>query len=408
MKILFVNDYSFPRGGAEVLVANERAELEARGHGTELLSLDSALLHGAADAWPQPFADPASRSRSLAHQLWHPRADRATRATVRSLQPDLIHFHTLTRLGPGVMDVADRVPAVITLHDYAVMYPLLRTAAPQEPFCDVGDFACCAVHAGRARYTFESIRTRRHRRMLRRLKCVIVPSEYMRAVATACGIERVTVCANGVPDSHHAGGAVVRSPVVLYVGRLEREKGVFPLVAAFELLADRLDGAELRLAGAGGELAALSERVLGSRHASRMAVLGALPTEQLTSAYSEARVVALPALWPEPFGLTGVEAMQAGTPVVGSGRGGMTEWLTDGVNGLRGDPQDTVAFSHTLEAVVSDDALFARLSRGSRETANRFSIQRHVDCLEGVYARALTAESSRTASAGLCARPRGR
>ena len=51
MKIQFVNDYGFQAGGAELLLASERAELEARGHTTELLSLDSEELYGPANTW---------------------------------------------------------------------------------------------------------------------------------------------------------------------------------------------------------------------------------------------------------------------------------------------------------------------------------------------------------------------
>ena len=388
MNVLFVNDYGFAHGGAEALVDHERSELEARGHSTALLALDSPALYGPAQAWAHPFEDPMARPRSLWHQLRHGRAERALERAVREAQPDLIHYHTLTRLGPGVMRAGSHLPAVVTLHDYALMYPRLRSVLPDQPFCNVGEFACCPRHAGRARYAFERVRTAIHRRVLKQASWVLVPSEYMRGAASACGIERVRVCANGVPRHPGPAEPSVRQPMILYVGRLEREKGIVPLIAAFELLADRIASVELRIAGTGAELASLEDRVRASRHAARVTLLGPLSPSALREAYAGARVVAVPSLWPEPFGLTGLEAMRASTPVVGSGRGGMTEWLHDGVNGLSADPTDAAAFSQALEAIVSDDALWARLARGARETAEQFSIQRHVDCLEAVYAEA--------------------
>jgi glycosyltransferase involved in cell wall biosynthesis len=388
LKILFVNDYGFPRGGAETLVDHERSELEARGHRTGLLSLDSPRLYGPAEAWVHPFEDPASRVGSLWHQLRHGRARRALELAVRETHPDLIHYHTLTRLGPGVMAGGASMPAVVTLHDYALLYPRLRSVAPDQPFCNVGEFACCPRHAGLPRYAFERLRTAIHRRLLNRAQWVLVPSEYMRRVVSACGVKRVRVCANGVPTQSSAADGAVRPPRILYAGRLEREKGVFELVAAFELLADRNDSVELRVAGSGAELAPLGERIQRSRHAARISLLGTLPASELREAYTTARVVALPSLWPEPFGLTGIEAMGAGTPVVGSGRGGMTEWLRDGVNGVCADPTDAAAFSSALESVTTDDGLFARLASGGRDTAGHFTLERHVDCLESVYAQA--------------------
>ena len=388
MNILFVNDYGFPRGGAERLVDHERSELEARGHGTTLLSLDSPRLYGPAEAWVHPFEDPGSRLGSLWHQLRHRRAQRALELAVRETHPDLIHYHTLTRLGPGVMEGGTGVPAIVTLHDYALLYPRLRSVLPGQPFCDVGGFACCPRHAGLPRYAFERLRTAIHRRLLNRARWVLVPSEYMGNVASACGVERVRVCANGVPAQSSAADAAARPPRILYVGRVEREKGVFELVSAFELLADRNESVELRVAGSGAELSALGERIRGSRHVGRIKLLGTLAANELRGAYSTARVVALPSLWPEPFGLTGIEAMAAGTPVVGSGRGGMTEWLRDGLNGLRADPMDTAAFSSALEAVMTDEGLFRRLARGGRDTAGHFTLERHVDCLESAYGEA--------------------
>lgn len=388
MNILFVNDYGFARGGAEALVDLERSELEARGHSTNLLSLDSPTLYGSAEAWVRPFDDPLSRGSSLWHQLRHPRARRALEAAVRDGRPDLIHYHTLTRLGPGVMLASGPTPTVVTLHDYALMYPRLRGVFPDSRFCNVGEFACCPGHAGWPRFAFERLRTSIHRRRIKKVRCVLVPSEYMRAVASACGIERVRVCPNGVPARGSAADAAVRTPRILYVGRLEREKGICPLVASFELLADRADRVELQLAGTGAQEGPLRDRIRRSRHAARMTVLGELRGRELRAAYAAARVVAVPSLWPEPFGLTGIEAMQAGTPVVGSGRGGMAEWLDDGVNGLCADPTDPAAFSRALEAVVTNDPLVARLARGARETGERFTIERHVDCLESVYAEA--------------------
>ena len=101
--------------------------------------------------------------------------------------------------------------------------------------------------------------------------------------------------------------------------------------------------------------------------------LGAIPRNELTRRYRLAQLVVVPSIWPEPFGLVGLEAMSVGTPVVGSGRGGMSDWLTHGHNGLVADPTDTEAFAAAIEAVLTDGELRAILAANALETAQQLS-----------------------------------
>ncbi|MGO9975961.1 MAG: glycosyltransferase [Solirubrobacteraceae bacterium] len=388
MRVLFVNDYAFEGGGAERLLASERRELESRGHRTELFSLDSTDLYGPASEWTVPCQNPKGRIGTTVGQLWHPTVRIAFEKAVARFDPELIHYHNLTRLSAVVLAEAERFPAVLTLHDYGVMYPLLKRRFPDGRFCDVGGFPCCIKHAGVVRYLFERIRTRIHRRRMQTLRFVLAPSGYVQSVAIACGIPRVMRCLNGVADERRVVGARRRPAQILYAGRYEREKGVFALLSAFELVADRLSFAELAFAGGGIEGDRLRACARASRHSDKVSFLGQLSHEELASWYARCSVVAVPSLWPEPFGLVGVEAMFAGTPVVGSGRGGMTEWLEDGRNGLIADP-GPATFSSALARILTDETLYARLSQACRATARRFEISEHVDNLEKIYNAAI-------------------
>jgi glycosyltransferase involved in cell wall biosynthesis len=389
MRVLFVNDYAFEAGGAETLVAAERSCLEARGHRTALFSLDSEDLYGPANDWWAPFRDPRGRIASTLHQLWNPAAGRAMKRAVARFEPELIHYHTLTRLSSLVLTEAVRRPAVLTMHDYGVMYPLLKRRFPDGRFCGVGRFPCCTQHAGVVRYLFEVWRTGNHRRRMQNLRYVLVPSRYMEAVAGACGMAHVVYCQNGVSNELAVVGPHKRTAEILYAGRFEQEKGVLALIAAFELVADGLPTVRLALAGAGNARGAVVERARTSRHSDKIGLLGHLTAQDLAWRYATCRAVAVPSLWPEPFGLVGLEAMFAGTPVVGSGRGGMSEWLQEEQNGLIADPEDADAFSGALTRILTDDALYARLSAACEMAASRFDISQHVERLERIYGAAV-------------------
>lgn len=109
---------------------------------------------------------------------------------------------------------------------------------------------------------------------------------------------------------------------LLYVGYLRDSKGVRYLIDAIEHLPPSFN---LRIVGGGPEQDALEERVLESSATDRIELTGNVPYEDVTQAYVNADVFVHPGVWPEPFGRTILEAMQAGLPVVATNIGGPAE-----------------------------------------------------------------------------------
>ena len=84
--------------------------------------------------------------------------------------------------------------------------------------------------------------------------------------------------------------------------------------------------------------------------------VGWVNAQQADVLLTDCDVLVLPSLWPEPFGLVGSEAARHGVPVVAFAVGGITEWLTDGVNGYLapGDPPSAAASVDTQNRPVVD------------------------------------------------------
>jgi len=99
----------------------------------------------------------------------------------------------------------------------------------------------------------------------------------------------------------------------------------------------------------------------------------------------------VPSLWPEPFGLVGIEALAVGRPVVASATGGILDWLTDGV-GLTVTPGNARELARALDGLLSDpDRQRAMGELGRELVARRFSAERHVQALLGAYRTARSA-----------------
>ncbi|MGH2458658.1 MAG: glycosyltransferase [Chloroflexota bacterium] len=163
--------------------------------------------------------------------------------------------------------------------------------------------------------------------------------------------------------------------LVVYVGRLLPRKDVENLIHAVARLRDRVR-APFRLIVVGGEtesadLAREPEMRRLVEVAERIGVSGLVrfagrrPSDRLRAYYSAADVFASTP-WYEPYGLTPLEAMACGTPVVCSAVGGMTFTVADGVTGFLVPPRDPGQLADRLALLLTDDDLRARMARDAR------------------------------------------
>jgi glycosyltransferase involved in cell wall biosynthesis len=171
---------------------------------------------------------------------------------------------------------------------------------------------------------------------------------------------------------------------VLFAGRLVRPKGVDVL-----LRAARDVDAEFVICGSGKRLDALRRLAARTGVQERIRFAGWLDPEQLARELAEASVVAVPSLWPEPFGLVGIEAYAAGRPVVASATGGVEDWLDHGRTGLSVPAGDVRALATALSELLDDPERQQAMGEAGRRTVSeRFTEAHHVAALLAAYDRA--------------------
>jgi glycosyltransferase involved in cell wall biosynthesis len=111
--------------------------------------------------------------------------------------------------------------------------------------------------------------------------------------------------------------------------------------------------------------------------------------DQRWSLLREAWVVAIPSLWPEPFGLVGLEAGALGVPAVAINAGGIGQWLRHGTNGIAVEaPASSRSFGEALASAMADQPRLAELRAGALRVACEMTATSHVDRLESIFRRA--------------------
>lgn len=154
-------------------------------------------------------------------------------------------------------------------------------------------------------------------------------------------------------------------PVILFVGRLMRKKGIGILLDAMRILQRRGVSAWCRVvgsAGVGGSKQTPYVRGLIEDKPENVEFAGYRSGTEIANEYRSADILCCPSIWQEPFGNVNVEAMACGIPVVATRVGGIPEIAVNGGVMLvePGSPQD---LANSLEQLVKDEELRKEIGR---------------------------------------------
>jgi glycosyltransferase involved in cell wall biosynthesis len=233
----------------------------------------------------------------------------------------------------------------------------------------------------------------RQRELFSRYTAVIVASHHMRDEMARHGVPddrlKVLPLFSTVKGDAVAGGG--EPDTVLFAGRLTPLKGGHVLIAA-AARATRLLGRPVRIIMAGDGPQRETWRSLASSLGVQLELTGWVGLEDRARVYGRSLMVAVPSLWPEPFGLVGLDAASLGRPAVAFDVGGIKDWLTDGLNGRiveSGAGEDGLA--RAIASLLQDPLERGRMGQRALEVSRRMSVAAHVERLESVLAAAASA-----------------
>lgn len=298
----------------------------------------------------------------------------------RRWAPDVAHAH-FWMSGLAAVHAGRRtaVPVVQTYHALGSVKRRYQGAADTSPPGRIGYERMLGRTVGRV--------VAQCRDEIQELVRLGVPRTRISLVRSGVDLDRFTPHGPAVPRDGTA-------PRILSVGRLVERKGFADLVRALPLV----PGAELVVVGGpaashlatdqvAGELARLAD---GLQVGDRVRLVGAVAGDQMPPWYRSADVLAC-APWYEPFGLTPLEAMACGVPVVASAVGGLADTVVDQVTGSLVPPRDPHAMARALRQVLEDPVRrLAYAAAAADRVRRRYSWRSAATALQAVYAEVAT------------------
>jgi glycosyltransferase involved in cell wall biosynthesis len=218
----------------------------------------------------------------------------------------------------------------------------------------------------------------------RNIDLYVALTRFQAEVMTRGGLPpgRIVTKPNFVPID--PGPGQHQEDIALYVGRLTEEKGIPTLLEAWRGLSD----VPLAIIG-DGPLRGAVEAASSANPAIRY--LGQATRTGVMERMRSARLLVMPSVWYETFGLVAVEAFACGLPVVGSDLGCIKELITDAQAGACFRAGDAGALEASVRQLWTDEARRARMSEnGRRMFEQAYTPERNYDQLLQIYERALS------------------
>jgi glycosyltransferase involved in cell wall biosynthesis len=385
MVTTFYPPYHF--GGDAVFVHRLAEALAEEGHSVDVVhSVDAYRLRAAGEP-PVTFSHHPRVTRhalesphprlaaSLTHQLGSPAAYGRRLREVLERDYDVIHYHNVSLAGgPEVLRLG-RAVKLYTAHEYWLVCPTHVLFAFDRAACTERQCLPCVISHHRVPQPWRY--TGRMARALESVDRLLMPSRFALDRHREDGITRPMVhLPHFVPEaeaaaSPSADAAAARArPFFLYVGRLERLKGVQDLVALFAEYTE----ADLVIAGDGSFRRELEKSARALPH---VRFVGPVHPSRLAGLYRSAVALLAPSQCYETFGLAAAEAMSHGTPVVVRRLGALAEMVSESGGGIAFDTGEECR--QAMDSLRLDPARRAELGRRGRLAAReRWSRRAHL------------------------------
>jgi len=172
---------------------------------------------------------------------------------------------------------------------------------------------------------------------------------------------------------------------ILFISRIQREKGIYETVDAFRMIQDRFPDIHLKFAGVGGDLEDLKDYV-SRQEITRVEFLGWISGAEKLKCYRETHTFVLASYYGEGMPCAILEAMASGLPVLTTRVGGVSDFFEDGKMGFLVEQRDAQSLSEKMQEILSDKDLAQKIGVYNRDYARmRFAPGKVASRIQVIY-----------------------
>lgn len=397
MKILFVNKFLYPRGGAETYFLKIGEELARRGHEVEYFGMYDEKntvgnsLHLATTNMDFHAAGPEKLLYPF-RIVYSREAKRKLKEVIAAFGPDIVHFNNINfQLTPSVICAGAEcgVPMVQTVHDVQMLCPNhMMMEYHSKKLCEdcmgkKSKWPCVkkrCIHGSLPKSLIGAVEGTLY-------ECSPVYDKIHRFICPSAFLEekllnvprfrgKTVMLHNFLSKVSDAGGAP-KGDYVLYFGRLAEEKGIDRILEACRLLPD----IPFVIAG-GGPLEDLCKNCT----LPNVKYVGFKTGKELEELVAGALFTLHLSIWYENCPLALLESQSLGTPVLCNRIGGIPELVEEGKTGILNDTFTPEAYAETIAALYADKALLAEMAQNClRKRESMTTLERYCDKLLALY-----------------------
>ena len=371
MKILLINDKGFKSGGSQEYLFYLKKELVKRGHIVKIVSSDL----NSNDEYFCDYMFKSVSSRNIFRgflRLFNFNAFFSIKKLIKEFKPDVVHLNYIfNQVSPAVFLLLKNRTSVMTIHDEVMIQGRISKDIKYPTI----------VH-----YIFEKIRGAIYYRLLKNVDYLVAPSEHIKKIYKDQGFRNISTISNGVVLGE--GSEQKFNNKILFVGRLEREKGLEYLLRSLSLILRVIPTATLDIVGDGGLKQELNLLVKELKIEKYVSFFGKLSHDMVGDHFRECEIVVLPSI-EESFGLVGIEAMNFGRPVIASNVGGIPDWLDDNVEGFLVESRNAEQLAEKIKLLLNNKELVIKFSNNAKIKSAQFDINKQVDKLVNLYSGTL-------------------
>ncbi len=391
MRILFATDQYLPTpGGISTVTQRISVALAKKGHtvaviapstdwkfrkelkdGVTIYSISSLLVHKLKQLRYSPTF------------LYRKKIDHI----IRSFRPDIIHLETPNTIASEALYVAEKlnIPVIATCH---IMPENISGTLPFLP-SKIGKM-------------IGNLYMKQVINVYNKVSLVTAPTPIGTAILIANGIKRPTLpLSNGIdleafrqPSQEEKQKLqkkynLSQTPIILYIGRLDKEKKVNILIEALQYL-KRTQTFQVIIEGKGQQMENLEDLVQKLGLQDKVSFIGYTEEKELSTLYSLATVFVMPST-AELQSLVTMEAMALGLPVIGARAGALPYLIKPDENGFLFEPDNPVDLAQKLQRILENPDLQKSMRRKSLELIKEHDINNIIEKMEALYTKIINA-----------------